>query len=100
MQPRSLDEARRLFPTLGFALYAYAPGLPVTLEVHDADGAVFTWKADTEAAAFAQAFPDEGQPVCELERAPPAASDPSQDADFVELPEIEADTPAPPSVFD
>lgn len=93
MQPRSLDEARRLFPALGFALYAYAPGLPVTLEVHDDTGTVFTWKADTEAAAFAQAFPEADAPA-------PAASDPSQDTNFVELPEIEADAPAPPSVFD
>ncbi|MBA9068023.1 hypothetical protein FHR71_001758 [Methylobacterium sp. RAS18] len=93
-QPRTLDEARRLFPTLGFALYAYAPGLPVTLEVHDDTGTVFTWKAGTEAAAFAQAFP-------ETDEQPPAtASDPSQDTAFVELPEIEADEPAPPSVFD
>lgn len=93
-QPRSLDEARRLFPALGFALYAYTPGLPVTLEVHDGD-ALFSWTADTEAAAFAQAFPDE-QPLA-------AVSDPSSDSPFGppdELPEIEADEPAPPSVFD
>lgn len=90
-QPRTLDEARRLFPALGFALYAYAPGLPVTLEVHDDTGTVFTWKADTEAAAFDQAFPDEPAP---------AVSDPSQDDPPDELPEIEADEPAPPSVFD
>ncbi|MGX5775452.1 hypothetical protein [Methylorubrum zatmanii] len=107
MQPRSLDEARRLYPTLGFALYAYTPGGAVTLEVHDA-GQVFAWTAETEARAWEVAFPiDEPPPeideLAAAHSASPAVSDPSQDADFVELPEIEADEPAPsapPSVFD
>lgn len=53
----SLDEARRLNPDLGFALYAYEPGGAVTLEIHDPAGEVFTFTANSEEAAFAVAFP-------------------------------------------
>jgi len=113
MQPRNLDEARRLHPSLGFALYAYTPGGAVTLEVHDG-GEVFSWTAVTEARAWEVAFPVDEPPAEVLTRTPPnssevvewpapASSDPSQDADEIDLPEIEADEPAPPahpSVFD
>lgn len=57
MSISSLDEARRLNPELGYALYAYEPGGAVTLEIHDPTGEVFTFTADTEEAAFAVAFP-------------------------------------------
>lgn len=52
----SLDDLRRDFPTLGFAVYALEPGGPVTLEIHQ-DGEVYTFRAATEAATLAQAFP-------------------------------------------
>lgn len=57
MSISSLDEARRLNPDLGFALYAYEPGGAVTLEIHDPAGEVFTFTAESEEAAFAVAFP-------------------------------------------
>jgi hypothetical protein len=52
----TLDELRALLPALGFALYAYTPGGPVTLEVHAAEG-VFTFTGPTEAAVIDAAFP-------------------------------------------
>jgi hypothetical protein len=57
MSISSLDEARRLNPELGFALYAYEPGGPITLEIHDPVGEVFTFAGITEEAVFAAAFP-------------------------------------------
>lgn len=53
----SLDEARAANPDLGFALYAYDPDAPVTLEVHTPDGQVFTWTGPSEANVLSQAFP-------------------------------------------
>jgi hypothetical protein len=52
----TLDELRALLPDLGFAVYAYDPRGPVTLEVHAAEG-VFTFTAASEQAAIAAAFP-------------------------------------------
>lgn len=56
-----LDDLRALHPHLGFALYAYEPGGPVTLEIHDG-GHVFQFRAPTEAAVLATAFPPEPEP--------------------------------------
>ena len=52
----TLDDLRAAHPDLGFALYAYDPRGPVTLEVHAAEG-VFTFIGSTEAEAIAAAFP-------------------------------------------
>lgn len=52
----TLDDLRAAHPDLGFALYAYDPRGPVTLEVHAAEG-VFKFIGATEAAAIAAAFP-------------------------------------------
>lgn len=57
----TLDDIRAVRPHLGFALYAYAPGGPVTLEVHTPADGVFTFTAATEAAAIERAFPDVSQ---------------------------------------
>lgn len=53
----TFDDARLLHPGVGFALYALDPHGPVTLEAHTPDGAVMTWRAETEEAALAIAFP-------------------------------------------
>lgn len=79
MQPRSLDEARRLRPDLGFSVYAIEPCGAVTLEVLDAEKS-YTFTGASEAEAWAVAFPAD-EPA-------PHPSDPS------------ADTDASPSVFD
>jgi len=52
----TLDDLRAAHPTLGFAVYAYTPGEPVTLEVHDA-GNVYTFTAATLQAVVDEAFP-------------------------------------------
>ena len=72
----TLDDLRQRFPH-GFALYAFDPGAPVTLEVHAANGVMLTYKAATEAAAIIAfladiappAPPAEPQPVSETESA-------------------------------
>lgn len=57
-----LDAVRAAYPHLGFAVYAYDPGGPVTLEIHDG-GTVFTFRAATEAEAVALAFPAALEPA-------------------------------------
>jgi len=52
----SLDDLRAAFPALGFAVYAYAPGGVVTLEVLDGDN-TFTFQGLTLTAAIHSAFP-------------------------------------------
>ena len=60
----SLDDARAAFPHLGFAVYAFEPGQPVTLEIHAADGQVFAFSGPTLHACLMRAFPQpEPQPV-------------------------------------
>lgn len=61
--PQQLDDLRQAQPEMGFAVYAYEPGAPVTLEAHTPDGEVYSWQADTLADAIAKAFPpdDDGQ---------------------------------------
>jgi hypothetical protein len=64
----SLDDLRTAHPLLGFALYAYEPGGPVTLEIHAPDGGVYSTTGPTAEAAIAVAFPPRAAPP------PPAAS--------------------------
>jgi len=54
--PRSLDELRERYPTLGFALYALEPGGPVTLEVH-AEDEVYSFLGADESSVIEMAFP-------------------------------------------
>lgn len=61
----TLDHLRAAMPELGFALYAYNPGGPVVLEVHAADG-VFTFEAETAAAAIALVLPPEEEPATDI----------------------------------
>jgi hypothetical protein len=58
----TLDDLRAAMPDLGFALYAYVPGGPVTLEIHAEEG-VFTFSGPTEAAAVAAAIPQTEEPA-------------------------------------
>ncbi|MFY9292802.1 MAG: hypothetical protein WAP03_19225 [Methylorubrum rhodinum] len=57
MQPRSLDEARRLLPHIGFAVYAYEPGGAVVLELHNHGEVAVSFTAPTEREAWEQVFP-------------------------------------------
>lgn len=52
-----LDDLRAEHPDLGFGLYALEPGAPVTLEVIDATGTIYTFRAATEADVLDLAFP-------------------------------------------
>lgn len=54
----TFDELRATRPDLGFAVYAYTPGEPVTFEIL-AGGDTFTFVAPTLDAAIAAAFPPE-----------------------------------------
>lgn len=54
----SLDALRARQPDLGFAVYAYEPGGPVTLEVLTPDSATYVWTAPTLDMAIASAFPE------------------------------------------
>lgn len=53
----NFDGARAAHPALAFALYAYEPGGPVTLEVMTAAGETFTFTGNTAQAAIDKAFP-------------------------------------------
>lgn len=55
----TLDDLRTAHPDLGFIVYAIEPGEPVTLEVLTPDDQIFTFKAPTEQAVLALAFPPE-----------------------------------------
>jgi hypothetical protein len=70
----TLDDIRAKYPHLAVAVYALTPGGPVVLELLSADG---SWSqkftAPTEAAAVAQAFPDD-EPVAPVEPTPPPAA--------------------------
>ena len=56
----TLDDLRALRPDLGFAVYAYIPGEPVTLEVL-AGADTFTFAAPTLDAAIEAAFPTDDE---------------------------------------
>lgn len=58
-----LDDLRAALPDCGFALYAYEPGGPVTLEVITPDGETFTFAGPTAAAAIARALPRTPEPA-------------------------------------
>ena len=53
----TLDSLRQRLPEFGFAVYAFDPTGPVTVEVHAPDGSVFTRTGDTEDEAWAGLFP-------------------------------------------
>lgn len=52
-----LDELREQNPELGFAIYAFTPGGPVTLEIHTPDEQVFPFTGLSEQAVLDLAFP-------------------------------------------
>lgn len=72
----TLDDIRQHYPKLGLALYAYEPGGAVTLEIHSAQGQVFSFTAPGEAAVLAKAFPElhEAPAVLEPQPPPPTAN--------------------------
>lgn len=71
----TFDEARQARPTFGFAVYAYAPGGPITLEVHTPDNGMFTFEGPTLQAALDRAFPPLPQPEPAAEPDTPNAFD-------------------------
>lgn len=54
----SIDVIRQAYPHLSLALYAYEPGLNVTLEVIASSGDSFTFAAPTAGEAAILAFPE------------------------------------------
>ena len=69
-----LDDIRARYPHLGLAVYAMAPGQPVTVETY-VDGQIFSFVGDTVDAALTKAFPemtDIGMPISEPEPEAPA----------------------------
>lgn len=58
----TLDHLRAKYPHLGFAVYAYTPGGPVTLECINQDGATFKFSGRTEDEAIRTGFPEEFEP--------------------------------------
>ena len=70
----SVDEARAAHPEFGFALYAYEPGRPVTLEIIAPDGSIARFDGQTEAAVLREAFPPE-EPAPAEDPAPITATD-------------------------
>jgi hypothetical protein len=69
----AFDLVRSTFPNLGLALYALTPGAEVTLEIHDADGQLYTFKAPTAEECLQVAFP--AQPQQTEPAAPPGIFD-------------------------
>lgn len=69
----SLDDLRKANPDLAFALYAFDPLGPVTLEIITPEKDVFSFKAMTAAAAIEQAFP----PDKTAEPEPPVTKEPA-----------------------
>jgi len=68
----TFDEARQARPTFGFAVYAYEPGGPITLEVHTPVDGLFTFEGPTLQAALDRAFPPPlPQPEVEIPAAEP-----------------------------
>jgi hypothetical protein len=51
----TLDDLRRQYPALGFALYALEPGAGVTLEMVAPDGEIWTLKGQTAAEVLLKA---------------------------------------------
>jgi hypothetical protein len=59
----TLDEARKAFPHLRFAVYALEPDRPLTLEVILPDDEIVTLKSWTLDGAIDQMFPPEDTPA-------------------------------------
>lgn len=57
--PASLDELRKAYPHLGFAVYALTPGGLVQFEIVAPGDQFFAYEGPTAAAAIAAAFPPE-----------------------------------------
>lgn len=72
----TLDDLRTKHPDLGFALYAFEPGGPVTLEVITPDGAVFSFSGPSATGALLLAFPP-ALPPPKQEPTPPAPNTPT-----------------------
>jgi hypothetical protein len=68
----TLDDLRAKYPHLGFAVYAYTPGGPVTLECLTPDGTTYKFHGPTEAAAIAAGFAEEDETPVEPPSPPPA----------------------------
>lgn len=69
-----IDDIRARYPGIAGALYFYEPGKPVTLEMINPDGDVFSFSAPTVAECVAKAFPeltDVGIPISEPEPTEP-----------------------------
>jgi hypothetical protein len=58
-----LDALRAKYPHLGFAVYAYDPKGPVTLECITAEGKTFQFQGPTLAEAIAIGFAETDIPV-------------------------------------
>lgn len=62
-QPRTLDEARALYPRYAFYLSADPEGI-VALDLVDDEGRLLNWQAESEARVWTMAFPvDEPEPL-------------------------------------
>lgn len=53
----TFDDLRAAYPRTGFAVYAYAPGEPVTIEAHTEDGQVLAMTHPTLAGCLAVLLP-------------------------------------------
>lgn len=71
----TLDDIRRHYPLLGLALYALEPGQHVTLEIHSAQGQVFSFRGAGEAEVLAKAFPELTTGVAEQPQSEKSPSD-------------------------
>lgn len=89
-QPRTLDEARVLYPRHAFYLNA-EPGGDVWLEIVDEDGNTQAGRATTETEAWALAFP-----ATEVEPVDPPVSPPTEQMQR----EAAAASPTPIGLFD
>lgn len=61
----TLDDIRARNPDLGFAVYAIAPGDPITLEVFAGDD-IFTFTGPTVDDVLARAFPEPPAPPADI----------------------------------
>ena len=72
----TLDDLRARYPGLGFALYAYGPTEPMTLEVMTEEGKTYTFEGNSEHNTILTGFPElaypEPEPPPEASSAPPA----------------------------
>lgn len=69
-----LDALRAKYPHLGFAVYAYDPLGPVTLECINVEGKSFKFEGPTLAAAIAAAFAEDVEPEPQSQPDTPDAS--------------------------